>query len=324
MKKIVIGTKFIVLALFVMNLAMGLALINDGLFHHDAVVLAKAVEDTYASGHLQPAVRGRYGCVLVNSIIYFPFHKAGQNADFATRFSSVLFHSLSIAAFFLLIYEFFGSRAQALFGALLLSVTPFYFSPNTYGKEHGMSIFFFLTALYILLRGRRRNDIFLLSASSFLFGFAVSVRESVIVAAPIYFLLYLSPQVSLNPSAVSIPKEKLRMKYLCAVFFPFMLAVLFIYLAYLKPSIHREFLMRDNTTVSFMGILSPYLRLAFRDLYKSVPFLIFFLAALGAWRLIIKKWIFSALLFFVWFLLILFFGNLEVYAPRFLDIVLQR
>ncbi|MCX5666773.1 MAG: glycosyltransferase family 39 protein [Candidatus Omnitrophica bacterium] len=322
MLKIFGRTKLVVLSLFVVNLAMGFLLINEGLFHQDAVILAKAVENTYANGRLQPAVRGRYGCVLINSILYFPFYKLGQNADFATRFSSVLFHALSIAAFFLFIYEYFGNRVQALFGALLLSVTPFYFSPNTYGKEHGMSIFFFLTALYLLRRSLRKNNILLLSVSSFVLGFAVSVRESIIIAAPLYFLLYLDPQICLKPPGIRLPDGRLRLKYLCALLLPFALTFLFLYLSYLKPAIYRELLIHDDTTISFMGISSPYLRLAFGDLYKSVSSLLFLFAALGAMQLLMKEKIFPVLLSFSWFLLILYFGNLDMYAPRFLDIVI--
>ena len=100
-------TVYISVALFIICLITGILLINDGIFHHDGIVLAKAVEDTCRTGQLHSATKGRYGCVLVNSIIYFPFYLLGQRADFYIRFSSLLFHALSIVAFFLLIYEFF-------------------------------------------------------------------------------------------------------------------------------------------------------------------------------------------------------------------------
>ena len=100
-------TRRIIILLFLLNFITGMLFINEGLFHHDSVRLAQAVEKTYKTGRLQPAVRGRYGLVVVNSLIYLPFFLLGQNADFATRFSSILFHSLSIVALFLLIKELF-------------------------------------------------------------------------------------------------------------------------------------------------------------------------------------------------------------------------
>ena len=130
-------------ALFLSAFFFGLYFINEGLFHYDSVILAKAVEDVYRTGHLQPAVGGRYGIVIINSILYFPFYCLGQNADLMTRLSSVLFYALSIPSFFIFIKDLFEDHIQGFFAAILLAVTPFYLVPNTYGKEHGMSMFFF-------------------------------------------------------------------------------------------------------------------------------------------------------------------------------------
>jgi len=77
--------------------------LNEGLFHVDSVILARAVEESYRTGHLHAAVSGRYGIVLINAILYWPFYLRGQNADFLTRFSSVFFYALSIPAFFIFI-----------------------------------------------------------------------------------------------------------------------------------------------------------------------------------------------------------------------------
>src|SRR4030042_1469971 len=184
----------VLLFLFLLNLFAGLFFINEGLFHHDSVLLAKAVEDTYATGHLQPEARGRYGAVIVNNIIHFPFFLLGHNADFTTRFSSGLFHSLSICALFLFAYELLGSIMTAFFSGILLSFTPFYFSPNTWGKEHGLYITFILLSFYFLYRGTDKNNILSVGLSSFLAAFSVSIKESALAVLPLYFLLYLRPK----------------------------------------------------------------------------------------------------------------------------------
>jgi hypothetical protein len=46
---------------FVAAALQRLPLVNEGLFHHDEVVLARAVERSLAEGELHPAVKGRYG-----------------------------------------------------------------------------------------------------------------------------------------------------------------------------------------------------------------------------------------------------------------------
>lgn len=107
--------KAIVFFLFLLNFITSLLFINEGLFHFDSVVLAQAVEKTYATGMLHPAHKGRYGSVIINAIMHLPFHILGKNADFTVRLSSILFHSLSIVALFLFVEALFNNRILALF-----------------------------------------------------------------------------------------------------------------------------------------------------------------------------------------------------------------
>ncbi|MCX5712721.1 MAG: hypothetical protein NTY47_06630 [Candidatus Omnitrophica bacterium] len=73
----------IVLFLFLSNLIIGIVFINEGIFHHDSVVLAQATEKTCQSARLYPQIRGRYGSIIVNSMIYLLSFIAGKNADFS-------------------------------------------------------------------------------------------------------------------------------------------------------------------------------------------------------------------------------------------------
>ncbi|KPK98931.1 MAG: hypothetical protein AMJ95_01305 [Omnitrophica WOR_2 bacterium SM23_72] len=315
------AVRFGVILLFFINLFAGFIFINEGLFHYDAVCLARAVEDTLRTGHLQPAARGRYGSVFINTFIALPFFLMGQDADLATRLSSVLFHASSIAMLFLLVYELFGDFLPALFSGLLFSFVPFYFSPNTYGKEHGMSIFFVLLSFYLLRRGQRRNSYLLMGLSSFFLGFSVSVKESVVMASPLYFLLYFSPQINLRPFGISVPKDKFRWKSLVAVGTPFLIIFAILYSAYLKDEFFRELFIRDLSCAEFLGPCSFMLKQAFKDLGKSIPPVLFLFSGLGAVRLVRKNELFLALFLCLWFTLIFFFGNLATYGARYLDIV---
>ncbi|OGW75728.1 MAG: hypothetical protein A2Z72_03425 [Omnitrophica bacterium RBG_13_46_9] len=312
----------VLLFLFLLNLFAGLFFINEGLFHHDSVLLAKAVEDTYATGQLQPEARGRYGAVIVNNIIHFPFFLLGHNADFTTRFSSVLFHSLSICTLFLFAYELLGSIMTAFFSGILLSFTPFYFSPNTWGKEHGLYITFILLSFYFLYRGTDKNNILSVGLSSFLAAFSVSIKESALAVLPLYFLLYLRPKFTTRPFRIVIKKERFDPKTLACLILPMAAVLGVLYFTYLKGEFYREIVLRDNTTALFMGPFSKMLKVAFKDLRIGVPPVIFLFFGLGIIRMFLQKKTFAPLFLLAWLALIFYFGNIETFVLRYLDIVM--
>jgi len=313
---------FLALALFLLNFIAALAYINEGLFHCDSVMLAQAVEKSYASGRLAPALNGRYGLVIVNSFLYLPFYLAGQNADFATRLSSILFHSLSIVALFLFIRRMLGSLRTAFFSALLFSFAPFYFVPNTYGKEHGASIFFLLLSFYSLLRGMEKKSPLLLGLAGISFVFSVSVRESMLVTIFLFVRLYFSPTVSVSPPRVIIPPDRFRLKLILSSALPLLLGLSLLYFTYLKKVIYQTLFIRDAATVYFLGIFSPVFKLALSDLLSSIHPLLFIFSFLGFLKMLYDKKIFPALFFLSCFLLVFYFGNTSCYVSRHLDLII--
>jgi len=312
-------------SLFLLNFILGILLINEGLFHADAVILAQAVEKTCATGVLQPTVCGRYGSVIINLILHLPFSLLGlTSADFTIRFSSVFFHSLSIAIFFLFVRELFKDRIQALFAALFLSFTPFYFSPNTYGKEHGASIFFLLLSLYLLYRGTNNKSPILICLSSFLIAFSITVRESALLAVPFFFLLYFEPRISFSPFKITILKERFSPGSMICLFLPLLFLFAVIFFTYLRYEIYRAMIVDTTARVRYLGLFSEKLRVVFSNLFShgiSLLMLPFFL--IGAIRMFRNKKIFFAIYFLLWFIfLFLFIGNLDNFSPRLLDIVI--
>ncbi|MCM8831321.1 MAG: hypothetical protein NC918_03930 [Candidatus Omnitrophica bacterium] len=282
--------------LFFLNFLTGLIFINEGLFHYDAVVLAKAVENTYKFHKLQPAVSARYGAGIVNSIIYFPFYILGETADFSVRFTSVLFGSLSIVALFLFVFELGDNFFIAFVVSLLFSFTPFYFSPNTYGKEHGICNFFLFLSWTLVLKGIKKNSLFFLILSSLFFIFTISIRESALVTTPWYFLLYFLPKIS-KPFRIQFNKNSLKLKNFLSFFFRFFNRI-FIFL-YLKPIFYRELFVKDIMAVNFLGLYSPILRTAFRDLFKAVPVLLFIFSLVGFLDCFLKKIFFCQYFYFL-------------------------
>ena len=314
-----------ILSLFLLNFMPGILLLNEGLFHADAVILAQAVEKTYATGVLQPAVSGRYGSVIINIILHLPFFLLGStSADLTVRFSSLLFHSLSIVVFFLFIRELFRDYLQALFAALFLSFTPFYFSPNTYGKEHGASIFFLLLSLYLLYRGTNNKSPILICLSSFFIVFSITIRETALLIVPLFFLLYFEPRISFPPFKITIPKERFGPGSMICLFLPLFLLFIVIFLTYLRYEVYKAMIVDTTARVRYLGLFSEKLRVAFWNLFShGISLLMLPLFLIGAIRMFRNKKILFAVYFSLWFIfLFLFIGNLDNFTPRLLDMVI--
>ena len=304
--------------LFVINFIPALLLINEGLFHMDAVVLAEAVEKTYQTGVLQQAVLGRMGAVLVNSILYLPFYWAGQNADFVTRFSSVLFQSLSAVAAYLFIKELLKDRMSAIFAALLFSFTPFYFVPNTYGKEHGMSMFFMLMSFWSLLRGLVRQRPQEAALASALFVLAVSIRESILLMLPVYFLLYCLPIKGLLPESIPY-SSRYAGRMLAALLLPLTAGLVFLGQTYLVSALATITVKQGGGIYKFMGIISRKTGYAFIDAVVCVSPVIM-VAVIAALFLmwVSGEWALLALLL-AWAGQFFLSANTNFYSPRHLD-----
>ncbi len=313
-------TRLPILFLFGINLLAGLLFINEGIFHYDSVILAQAVEKTYQTGVLQPAVAGRYGSVIIACIVYLPFYLLGQNADLAIRLSSLLSHAFSIVALYFLVIEFFDDRRQAFIGALLLSFMPAYFSPNTYGKEHGMSMLFLILSFYYLHRGLRKGVAWQVSASGLLYAFAVSVRESILVLSPLLPLLYFLPEISLSPLKISLPRQRLEPRMLLAWILPLALCMGFMFLLYLGRIFSIMVFPVHTASVNFLGLLSPmFFDVTLKYLAISVPGLFFFFSAVGVLRLPMVGQTAQLIFFLGWACSVFYFGNTTSCPVRYLD-----
>lgn len=317
---------FLLFFLFCINLFAGLFFINDGIFHYDAIVLANAVEKTYETGELHGQVNGRYGSVILNSAVYFPFYISGYGIDFPTRFASLFYHSLAIVFLFLFLYEFLDDRALAFFASLLFSFVPVFFSPNTYGKEHGAALFILLLSFYLLIKGIKKNSWPVLGLSSIFFVFSISVRESMIVFIPLYLLLYIKPVISISPFIVVIRRDTFSKKNLATVFLLFLGGFLLLLKAGFFMVLFRTLSVQGTDVVSFLGLFSPILSRAIHDIWISLPkgLLMFFLiGTVAATAVSIKSGdLFSAIFLALWLLLLFYFGNTNGYAARHLDAVL--
>lgn len=317
------GLRFAIIFLFLLNFLTGLVFVNEGLFHFDSVFLAQAVEKTFHTGVLSPAVQGRYGSVVVSFLVSLPFLISGLYSDFVINLSSILFHSLSVAVLFLFVRELFNDNRQAFYCALLFSFTPFYFIPNTYGKEHGTSIFFLILSFLLLYRGVNKKSSFLVVLSTLIFVFAITTRESVLVTVPLFLLLFFRPKIAIRPLRLVFHQDSLDVKLLISFILPLIAAFSFVLFIYLKDAIFRSiFLQNTTSSISFVGLLSANFFYALYALGQSIPMLVFILFILGIFKMVAARKLFPALFLLFWFMLIFYIANTSSFVPRYLDIVI--
>lgn len=306
------------IVLFLLAFLLAFSLRNEGLFHYDSITLANAVDNTFAAGKLQSATDGRYGAVILTSIIHFPFYLANFRAEFAVILAGVLFHALSIAFLWLWLRSRNVSRFPSIAVSLLLMVAPLYLSPNTYGKEHGMAVALFFAGLYFLECAFRTDNRWLFVFSSILAVGSLSVRQSMLVYLPIFVLVFFSPHI-----ANTVNGEKMSFSFRTRGFWSVaisgVLMFAFLWFSYLGNVMIG---LQSYAPAKFLGIFSPRLFEAWSDLFSTA----------GSWLMIIiviigfiASWMWNhrnALIFTFMFLLFFYFGNLAGYQARYLDVTL--
>ncbi len=293
-------------ALVLASLILRLALQNDGLFHHDSVCLAQAVEATRETGHLQPVllhdppVAGRYGLVLVNTVLYTVGSAIfGVNlAEPVLLFSAALFGALAVGMLFLMGRELGLTGAASAAGAILLSLSPVYFSETVGAKDHGLALFLVLSGFWLALRAARLGSAGAAAAAGLLMGAAGFVRVAVLLALPPAGLMLL------------FQSAKCRQRALPAFLVTAVAAIALLLL------VQWEWITQLATVTGYSGWDSRVVGLAERDLLYSWTPVGIVLVAIGlvATRSERRAW-----WLFLWGVLVfLYVANLQQYSPRFL------
>lgn len=186
-------------ALFAVALSYLLAFRNEGIFHLDAVYLAQAVERLYAG---DVDLGWRAGAVLANALVYLPFWLAGENAERATVFASILFAALSVPMVFAFVTRLSGSPLLAALSAGLFAVAPVYTIANTFGKEYGLAMLVVAAAFERAVAAHDRGRAAPAALSGLLFALSYTVWEGLLLATPIYLVLLFTPRACrLRPAA---------------------------------------------------------------------------------------------------------------------------
>lgn len=242
-------------SLFLVSLILRLSFLNAGLFHHDSVQLAMAVEKSADEFAIQPIGGGRHGLVLIDTIVFYFFSVffGHTSAEFAVNFSSALFGALAIPLLYLFAMELTGSARISVFSALAYSVTPIFLSVSTFAKDHTLSVFLVLLAFYLLTLSIKKNKNVYAALSGAAFGFSLLVREIniLLVFSIAYFLLSYSNKIS-----PSVNKKRLFSWFISMVAV-FTVILIILINPILKQQITRSFgtFVIDQITYSLSGIL---------------------------------------------------------------------
>ena len=305
---------FIALVVLLVVIAVGLRFLNAGLMHYDSVRLAQTVESNLKTGEFHGiSAGGRYGMVIVTTLVYAPFYLAGQDADFAVRLTGVLMLALSAMSLFLLMFEMSRSRLGSIAAAFLLAATPLFLMPSTYGKEHSTAVFFLVLACFCALRGHRSRALLWPIAASSLFVLSLTVRELFIVALPAFLWFLLLPRLRRVDG-----RWRVLMGAQWTAGALFLIVILGAVLLWFLGGQLRA--VSGDSAVSSVFLSWRYLVSGFWDLTLNTPFMwpFFLVGVYAVWRLG-RDYL---LPLFLWLAPFVFIVGLGGYTPRYLDVIL--
>ena len=153
----------IIFCLFIFSFALRLLFINDGLFHHDSILLSNAVTKTINTGVLQPTLSQRYGLVIAYLVPYYLYSKIFgiTSTEFIFNFMTTFYGALAVIFLYLFSKKYLKNSFIAISSALLFAVTPIFFSITTYTKNHGLSIMLALCSIFLLIKSIEKKSLLL-------------------------------------------------------------------------------------------------------------------------------------------------------------------
>lgn len=108
--------------------------------------------------------------------------------EFATRFPSVLFGSLTVLVTFFLVKELFASDNVGLISALLLAISPWHIQASRMALEANLGLFIIVLGALLLFKARKNSKFYW--PSFFLFVLSFYTYNSCRVFIPLFLLVY--------------------------------------------------------------------------------------------------------------------------------------
>lgn len=281
---------------------------NDGLWHHDSVQLAIAVEDFVKDGYFHGISGGKEGLILVYSIIYFiPYYLFNaSSSEFTITLATIIFASLSSIILYLWLRLISGDDMPSFLTSVLFSISPIILIHTTYATSHGIDLFVIIGSFYLLFLSLINDSKKLGMISSILLGFSFFVRPSnVILIAPYFLIVFFKKDVLPNVNKNFSLSE--TASYIIPIFLIYLINLWMNKETIIDLAGYNKYLGLSDFT--FMGIGHIVYTLSIIGLIFSL---------LGFFYLILKN---KKLTYFlvIWFILMfMYHSNVLSYTSRFL------
>jgi hypothetical protein len=292
---------------FALALLLRLPFVSAGLFHHDEVELARAVEGSFERHAVLPSVAGRYGSVLLALAPYVPYHLAtGRRAEAIVLLVGIFAGALLVAGMVLLVQELDPDPlAGWLAGAFTFGGTLFLTTSAT-GKESAPMTALATLATWLAARAARLDAWGLRLVAAAVFGFALSVHEAgALLVLPVAFAVvaielrhgrgWRAIALDLGAGAVAIAT-------------PLWLAI------------WNQLVMNATEhglySAHFAGLISLSLPVAMRELVPSFGLAVLAFGAVGLVAAVVRRRACATWTLAPWLLVFFYVGNATNYTPR--------
>ena len=302
------------LLLFLFALALRLFYLNLGLFHHDVAQTAVIIENAvFHEGNLlnQDLFSLRLTYLLFNFVLFWILSFFGITSSvILLHISSAVFGALSCMLLYFFAEKITCKKSVAIISALLFSVTPIFLSVGTYGKEHGIQVFLFLTSCFLILKSNeKRKNIFFVLTGIIISLFLLSKEDSFLFFPLFVYLFYF------------YKKEKKEMSNWISLCVPILFLFGWYFLFFLSERIKIILFSQDLSAGHWLGFFSSPLVGMLHDISFSLTWLGVLLFFIGAYMLFIQdKKCFSFCI--IWIAYLFYYGNNTIYASRWLSIFL--
>jgi len=290
----------------------------------DCLNLAIASGDTLETHHLHYLFGSGYPLMVLLGSIFISIGNYLGVTDpiLAVNFISVLFSSIAVLAFYLLVLRICDALT-AIFASFILLFNPIFLDVSTYGINHAPALCFLLLGLLSLLRYQTEGKMPNLLLSALYFGLmgAVRLQDFILTFPAISFLFMLG--LKENPPWSN--GQKFRYFFLSVTTIA-LIIVLFHSPYFISDHAHYDTQARHFWDIglikNFMGLASPFLISGLRLLLWTfkITGIVCFLIGLFYTAVFNRKLLGFTVLW--WIIPLSFYGNLKSLAPRFLSIIL--
>ncbi len=310
--------------IFLLSLFLHLALISKGPVTVDCLNLAiqsKATLETHQLHYLYGS--GYPLMVLMGSIFIFIGKFTGiTDPVLAVNYTSVLFSSIAIFAFFLLVKKLYDDLT-AVFCSLILLFDPIFLDVSTYGINHAPALCFFLLGLLSLQRFQDKGIIRDLMISALFFGLMGATRlQDLILTSPcVGYMLFAG--LKKNPLQFKRHKPHQTLIFMTTA----ISIILFFHLPYFLSD-HKSY---DLQAENFwkIGFMENFRELFSLPLKNSILYLIRSFSIIGAVCFFAGFYFMAKsnkkpLIFIILWISVplMFYGNAMTSAPRFFNIII--